>query len=782
MSPSLQRTYHLLARHKTWTLIGCALFMVSCIALFLTRPIQADISAMIPDGENGKLARDLEFLSQSSLAGMLFITVYGDDETTPTSLLKNANQLKQQLDPTHFSFINLDSVRPLKAAKFLLNNAPNLLRDEDLGRLKSHLEPEHIGQKLSQAYRQLSSPMGMIMKPLIRQDPIGMREILLPKLKALNAFSHGTMIDGLLVSNAGTSVLLMARTNLSMTDAEDAQKLLDLFGDGSSFLPESVHAEMVSPHAHTVANATTIQHDLLIISALSAMALLAIFWFFFRSRNALVIILAPAIAMCAAMGGLALYSYTISAIVIGFGAVLIGIAIDFSMHVYFALSQADDRAKALGKLSRPIISCTLTSCAAFGALMLSDIPGIRQLAIFSISGLIAASLFSLFILPLLCSKNNSPALPATKTKYRHPRLALASLGIILLIGGFGATTANLQPDMRAIDAIPEAVRAIENHFSHTWGGMRDRGILFIQDDDIAKAMRHNEQAYKAIRKELEDVAVASLAPILPSLETQQRNQIAWLSLWSDSNKKEVLSAIHTQGSKLGFSQNAFSPFVKLIDSRPSPIMPEALDSASLEIIRRLFMPLMPSGIPTFATFLPDTDQVRAFFSQARERDLNARYVSNGTFKATLESSMRSDIITFIVASGLAVTLLILLLFRNIRQVALALLPGTIGMVVVLGALGYSGTPLNLFHIAALPLIIGLGTDYGIFMVNMESQKSPHTIRAVTASGFTTLAGFGILALANHPSLHSMGITVLLGVGASLACALFIMPHLTRRAS
>ena len=99
------------------------------------------------------------------------------------------------------------------------------------------------------------------------------------------------------------------------------------------------------------------------------------------------------------------------------------------------------------------------------------------------------------------------------------------------------------------------------------------------------------------------------------------------------------------------------------------------------------------------------------------------------------------------------------------------------MVGVMGALGIA---FNLFNVVAALLIIGLGVDYGIFMVSKLSKGSSQgTEQAVFVSGLTTLVGFGALVLARHPALHSIGITVLLGIGAAIASALIVIPAFYR---
>jgi predicted RND superfamily exporter protein len=105
------------------------------------------------------------------------------------------------------------------------------------------------------------------------------------------------------------------------------------------------------------------------------------------------------------------------------------------------------------------------------------------------------------------------------------------------------------------------------------------------------------------------------------------------------------------------------------------------------------------------------------------------------------------------------------------------------MLFMVGAMGALGIAFNLFNVVAAILIIGLGVDYGIFMVNKLSRGLQQgTEQAIFVSGLTTLAGFGALVIARHPALHSIGITVLLGIIAAIPSALLVIPAVYRPSS
>ncbi|WP_207261043.1 MMPL family transporter [Desulfovibrio sp. Huiquan2017] len=758
--------------------------MAACLTLFAVTPVRTDIRAMLPVGEQGMLARDFDRLTHSSLANNVFISLHAAPEVSRAKLIQSAEQMIDALAGHGLAFVCPSSVNPLRAMTFLLDNSVNLMTAADLDAVKPQLKPEAVRTALSRDVRLLAKPQGIALKSLVRRDPLGWRSRLGARLKHLAGFTEAHVENGHIFSKDRRSILLTAKPETRLTDADGAARLVAEFQSVKRALPSGITADMVGGQVHTNANASVIKQDLVVISVAAAAFLVLLFFLFFRSRRALSVFAAPLVAMAAGLGGAALFGQTVSAIVIGFGSVLVGISIDFAMHVYFAMRRQPERpALAVHAVARPVIYCALTSCAAFGALFLSDIPGIRQLAVFAIAGLVASVLFSLLVLPAF----GAGALP----ERRKRSIPLPSLPVVVTLPLWGALLlgclwcalpTSLDPDLRSVGYRPASVRDAEARFTAVWGDMRSRGVVFAEGRSVETALSANDKVYDALRADLPDVAASSLAPLVPSRGTQKGNRARWDAFWARGRREHTIEVLLAEAGDLGFSSVAFTPFLQGLNRMPEPITPHSLDQGSLGFLRDIFMPDLGLDKATVLTFLPDSEQVRAYFSPEREQKLGVRLVSNGRFKAMLESAMKTDIRSFISFSGLCVVLLIFLLYRNVRRSLLAVLPAVTGVAAVFGGLGLTGTPLNLFHITALPLVIGLGADYGIVQVNREHESLDlDTTTAVLASGVTTLAGFGVLILASHPSLHAMGITVVLGVGVALATALLLLPNLLRRA-
>jgi len=139
-----------------------------------------------------------------------------------------------------------------------------------------------------------------------------------------------------------------------------------------------------------------------------------------------------------------------------------------------------------------------------------------------------------------------------------------------------------------------------------------------------------------------------------------------------------------------------------------------------------------------------------------------------------------------VAGGaILVTLVLLIDTRSIRDTLLAILPLSMGMVWMLGGMRLLGLSYNFANLVAVPLIIGVGIDNGVHVihrVHLEGDRGlrvvmRHTARAIIIASMTTMIGFGSLALASHRGLASLGLVLLLGVGACLITSTVVLPNL-----
>jgi predicted exporter len=145
--------------------------------------------------------------------------------------------------------------------------------------------------------------------------------------------------------------------------------------------------------------------------------------------------------------------------------------------------------------------------------------------------------------------------------------------------------------------------------------------------------------------------------------------------------------------------------------------------------------------------------------------------------------LKNSYITAAWYSLAAIAIMVLIHFRSLTAVALALIPVGIGTLWLVGLMGWRNTPFNPANIMTLPLVIGIGVTNGIHILNRYAEEGTPSIltrstgKAVLVSGLTAIAGFGSLILAKHRGIHSLGFIMAVGIAMCMIAALTFLPAL-----
>ncbi|WP_321389629.1 MMPL family transporter [uncultured Desulfuromusa sp.] len=778
--------YQKFQRRRGWLVLLLLLLLATAFWKISELQIEESISAMLPDGDS-QVSHDFQLLQQAPFARQLVIHLTADSDIDSNTLLTATDQLRSAL-PVELFNKALSGPGELSANPMLNQLGeylPVLADAEDLQAIATRLSPDAIDRSLAADLAQLLQPQGMILKETIRRDPLQLEKLVQQKLRYLNPIPEVRLKNGHFLSRDGHSSLILADTPISITDAVGSQALLDAFAAACRQLPEGIRANLISGHPYTLANAHTIQKDMKLVLLVSGAGILLLFFLFLRSLQALFVYLLPLFSMAMALVVTGTWFEPISGITVGFGAVLLGITIDFGLHVYFALRYGrcqQGREQLLRAVSRPVLFGALTTLAAFAVLLSSALPGQRQLAVFAMAGIVTALLLALLFLPHFIGQNREQGASSVLQLRRHvydriPALRIVVLLLWLGIVGFAAVQAQhlkINAELRQLSYLPKKLQQAEQMLGETWGNMRNRALVFASADDLEGALQRNEQVWQHLKERglLDDVV--SLAPLLPSQQTQQRHLQAWKVFWQE-RQATTRDLLQLSGEKYGFSGNAFDPFWERLAGPELVADPELLDHWGLGRVMDSLLLKNDEGY-RLLTLIPDQQEMITRLGSEFSTLPGITLVSQRRFSQQLSHEIGVDFSRFISFAGVAVLALLVLLFRRLPEVFLALLPVLTGLLVMFGGMGLLGLEMNLFNVVASILIIGLGVDYGIFMV-CHGQQEEHlaSSRAILISGLTTLVGFGALVLARHPALHSIGLTVLLGISAAVPTAVLVIP-------
>jgi uncharacterized protein len=175
----------------------------------------------------------------------------------------------------------------------------------------------------------------------------------------------------------------------------------------------------------------------------------------------------------------------------------------------------------------------------------------------------------------------------------------------------------------------------------------------------------------------------------------------------------------------------------------------------------------------------DTHALGHFVDEVRRVDPHVTGNPLQAHEASLE--MKRSYQEAAVYSLLVILAVLVLDFKSLQYAILAVMPLGIGVLQMFGLLGLLDIPLNPANLIALPLILGIGVDYGVHIVHEFREHegpyciSPATAVAVLVDALTTLVGFGSLMIASHQGLQSLGRVLTLGVTCCLFTSLIMLP-------
>jgi predicted exporter len=790
----LSTLYNFFSRHRAATAVVVILLAAFSWLSLYRSPLATDVAALLPD-RGSRAAADFKLLSQAPLTRRLLVNLKAAEGTSRKTLLAATDRLAAKLHPPLFRRVitgpKIDPANPDLVA--IGYQWANLMTAADLDEVSRKITPAAVNQALDEARQKLLQPLSFLQKDLIRADPLNFRSLIYAKLRSLNPIGGSDFAGGHFLSRDGRNSLLIIETPVEITDYKGSERLIRALDEAiAATVPGTIRATAISGHFYTVANARAIKADMLKVISASLLALGLIYLIFLRSRRGLLVfflplgVVGPALALTAAIQG------SISAITVGFGAVLLGVTIDYALHPYFALAAAPDRIstkKLVANLSPPIIGAGATTIGAFSTQLFSSLPGQRQLALFAIIGVLLALSTALLILPHFLRRKKAESetqagagdsgRTSDKTLKKAPSPIIIIVWIVLLTAcGWSAGKLKYAGDLRQLNLVPEKLRQTESDFHVTWGGVRNRALIFTTGPDRQAARASNDRLYEGLRQHFTATDIVSLAPVLPAVSTQTENRQRWHRFWNQERKKSLVDELLSIGERYGFSPAAFQPFFANL-TRERPFLNEDYwRGCGLSSLFDALEKTTPTGF-SILSLAPDRPKIIAGLKQ-NEKFAASTFVSPGLFNHEVGRVIARELKRSVVLALLVVTLILLFWLRRPFQVFLALLPVLSGLLTMFGIMGALGYSFNLFNLVATILMIGLGVDYGIFMVyRLYRDLDPSAEKAVLVSALTTLSGFGVLVLARHPALHSIGLTILLGVCGALPVVLWILPALAR---
>lgn len=731
--------------------------------------IDTRITAMLPEQERSPLAARAESLDDT--ANRLVILVGSRDASAAARKQRDAaaQALRQALAP----IARLDDGKSLESLRLPAEVQPALIAPS-LGDLSDD-------DWQTRALRQLFQPGGQ--RDLIR-DPFGLAGAWQSWLTPANlSLSGGQLLLRAPTSSAdqpGNGYRLISATLTGSAYAMGDQQALEQAVNGVKADYPDIRLLRSGLVFHASSGAKQARQEMSTIGLGSLIGVLLLLWAVFRTPRRLPLLLVPVATGVLFALPLTWWAFgSLHVLTLAFGASLIGISIDYVLHLECMRRLATTKGRGgLAALWPGLTLGLCSSLAAYLAITLTPMPGLRQMGMFAALGLIGAWLSVRLWLPQLplpadATREDSPAARAAGCLARAipGRRSWQALGLLLLAALASLYALRSDDRLTQLNPSPASLineqREVQRLLAEP-DGLRYLIVQAENDAALLSRLHALEGTFQQLNAQQQLGHWASLAQQLPTLEQQQAN----LGAMRERTRTLLPQVLSTAGLPPELVKRAEQAIADAHPLRPADWV--ALPAG--EMGQRLWLDSRTAAIG-IVRFGDVTAEGGAALARLAADDDSLEYVDQVARLSTTLGRIRSEMAWLVGGAVVLISLLLALRYR--RSTWRALLPPLGGLVLTLAALTLAGVGLNLFHLLGLLLVLGIGLDAGIFCAehparsaekdrigDTASRASQASLLAISLSCASSLLAFGLLSFSQTPALAALGLACLLGLSAT----------------
>ena len=759
-------------------LIWLAAMTVGLGLLWNTR-FSADVSFFLPSQPTPEQAVMVDQLREGAVSRLLMLAISGGEaqQRADASRALRAALLRDD---------TLDTVQNGEAEA--LDAARDFLLDHRY-QLSPAVTPERFSvdglrHAVNNSVDMLSSSAGLLFKPFLARDPTGE---LIELVSGLNAGVQPNELEGVWASRDGERAMLIVQTHALGSDTDGQKAAIDLIQTRFDEVQRELGAtdlslELSGPGVFAVRARATIQEEVSRLSLISTAILAVLLGFVYRRARLMLLTLVPVLSgTLAAIVMVGLVHGTVFGITVGFGAALIGEAVDYAIY-YFVQSGRQGGGSWREQYWPTIRLGVITSVLGFGALLFSGFPGLAQLGLYAITGVLTAALVTRYLLPQLAgpgvhlndgARHGRLLRPMIEraTVLRWPLLVLVLVSAVYLV----IERDDLwQSDLSALSTVSQSEGELDARMRSDLGAPDARYMAVITAPDRESALQAAERAGAQLKPLVEQGLIGGFdtpARFLPS-EAMQAARRA--SLPAPDELRERLNAALVDAPLSAARLQPFLDDVTAARNAP-PVTRETLESTGLGLavdallMQRtngwsVLLPLRPSSDAASADIPVDAVRTALAGSGALFIDLKGEF-------DTLYGEYIDEAILLSLAGFIAIVVVMAFVQRSALRLASVMLPLVMAVMVVIAGLHVFGVRLHLLHLVGMLLTVAVGSNYALFFdrLALGEKLDDETLLSIGVASTTTVIGFGVLAWSSVPVLHAIGVTV--GPGAVLALVL-----------
>jgi predicted exporter len=512
----------------------------------------------------------------------------------------------------------------------------------------------------------------------------------------------------------------------------------------------------------------------------SMVGIMLLVWWTLRAVRPIALIgLSLGVGCAAAISVTVLVFGQIHMLTLVFGASLVGVAVDYGIN-YFGSRLGEPDADRWDLMKRLLIGLALaltTSVVGYAVMAVTPFPGLRQVALFSGVGLVTAFATVVCWFPILDRgevKGSRFANSITDSFKRWPKLTNRQLWVFMgafgLVSALGISRLTTSDDIRQLQSSP--VELIQEQMAV------GRLLKMPSPAQFFMVQGFSEQEVLA----REETLMQQLAPALATLGSSDSPLVlSAVSDWVPSEKTQLSNRSVTSKAETDVlavvSKTLGEDLHRPVFAAKPMQFEDWLKSPASMAIRSQWLGKVDTGFASIV--LIRGLQGRAQLEALRTASLNlpgVQLIDRAQDMSSLMGRLRSFMTWLLLVGHASVWGALALRYRG--EAWRAWLPTALASVGSLGVLGFVGESFQLFNLLALILMLGMGVDYGIFLLEHQGRNQPFVWLGILIGALSTAMSFGLLALSKTPALHTFGLTLL--VGLAFVCVLTPCIRLTKQ--
>ncbi len=683
-----------------------------------------------------------------------------------------------------------------------IDNIPVFLEEKDYKTLDHLITSERLDTTLEKDYKTLISPASMILKKNILRDPIGITPYALKRMQSLQFDDNFELENGYIFTKDKKHLLFFITPKIKATETAKNSELLKLLDDAISLnisnTKNKLYAEYFGTAAVAVGNAVQIKKDVKLTLTITIIGLFLFISFFFKRFEVFFLIFTPVLFGGAfSLALLYLYKGEISGIAIGAGSIILGIAMDYTIHFYTHFKHVNSAEETVKDLSFPLTLGSTTTIGAFLGLTFIKSEALQDFGMFAAFSLLGAALFTLIIFPHFMRKRKSAehnehlehklnfVEKIASYKFEKNKYLIWGILILCAISIFTSQNVGFETDMMKMNYVDKHLAKAEQNLNAISNVSLKSIYLVASGKDLDEALANSEKSLPALNQLEKDKVLkkySSISTILLSKAEQEKRLSRWKKFWTENKKHKLKEELQSKSAKYKFKENAFANFYEMLDKDFKPINASAFSGLKSTMLDNYISETKDETtvVTVIKTTSENEDKVYNAFKENKNLVVFDKKFLTNRFVEIIQNNFN----LILGISSMLVLIMLLLSYGRFELTIITYLPMVLSWLCILGMMGAFNIKFNIINIIISTFIFGLGDDYSIFITdalmseyktgqkNLDSYKT-----GIFISAITTTIGIGVLTLASHPALKSIGLITIIGMFSVIIISNTIQPAL-----